>query len=67
MAGPVPAPALVPEPLVPPLALGIFIACAAGGAALANCAVLAALLKRSRNGKPIVKTDTFQVLKSKYK
>ncbi|CAH2102708.1 unnamed protein product [Euphydryas editha] len=39
-----------PEPLFPPLALAIYIACVAGAGALANCALLAALLKRSRNG-----------------
>ncbi|XP_050362198.1 uncharacterized protein LOC126781310 [Nymphalis io] len=38
------------EPLFPPLVLAIYIACVAGAGALANCAVLAALLKRSRNG-----------------
>lgn len=53
MAEPTPAPALGPDPLMPPLALAVFMACVAGGAALANCTVLAALLKRSRNGKSI--------------
>ncbi|XP_063839316.1 uncharacterized protein LOC135088403 [Ostrinia nubilalis] len=37
-------------PLVPPLAVAIYVACVAGAGALANCSVLAALLKSSRNG-----------------
>ncbi|XP_023945760.2 uncharacterized protein LOC112051385 [Bicyclus anynana] len=37
-------------PLLPPLVLAIFIACIAGAGALLNCALIAALLKRSRNG-----------------
>ncbi|CAH2238944.1 jg19268 [Pararge aegeria aegeria] len=41
---------LVPGPLFPPLVLAIFIVCIAGAGALVNCALLAALLKRSRNG-----------------
>ncbi|CAG4979307.1 unnamed protein product [Parnassius apollo] len=38
------------QPLVPPLALAVCIACVAGAGALANCALLAGLFKRSRNG-----------------
>ncbi|KAM3967582.1 uncharacterized protein ACR2FA_011064 [Aphomia sociella] len=38
------------EPLVPPLILAVYIACVAGAGALANCSVLAALLKSARNG-----------------
>ncbi|XP_063616169.1 visual pigment-like receptor peropsin [Cydia splendana] len=37
-------------PLFPPLALAAGLACGAGAAALANCAVLSALLARSING-----------------
>ncbi|XP_034834314.2 bombesin receptor subtype-3-like [Maniola hyperantus] len=37
-------------PLFPPLVVAIYIACVAGAGVLANCALLAALLKRSRNG-----------------
>ncbi|CAG9581269.1 unnamed protein product [Danaus chrysippus] len=39
-----------PEPLFPPLILAIYIACVSGAGALANCALLAALFKRTRNG-----------------
>uniref|UniRef100_A0A2A4K705 G-protein coupled receptors family 1 profile domain-containing protein n=1 Tax=Heliothis virescens TaxID=7102 RepID=A0A2A4K705_HELVI len=38
------------EPLLPPLALAAYVACVAGAAALANCSVLAALIKTSRSG-----------------
>lgn len=38
-------------PLLPPLALAVCVACIAGAALLADCALLAALLKRSTNGK----------------
>ncbi|XP_068626907.1 uncharacterized protein [Battus philenor] len=37
-------------PLLPPFVLAVCIACVAGAGALANCALLAALLKSSRNG-----------------
>ncbi|XP_049880825.1 uncharacterized protein LOC126377172 [Pectinophora gossypiella] len=39
-----------PPPTVAPFALAACVACVAGAAALADCAVLAALLKRSRTG-----------------
>ncbi|KAG6452388.1 hypothetical protein O3G_MSEX007617 [Manduca sexta] len=38
------------EPLVPPLALAAYIACVAGAGAIANCSVIAALLKSSKHG-----------------
>lgn len=50
-AMPEPELALAPEPLFSPLLLAAYIACVAGAGALANCALLAALLRRSRNGK----------------
>ncbi|KAJ2947772.1 hypothetical protein O0L34_g9552 [Tuta absoluta] len=44
-------PQLPIEPLAPPLAIAAFITCVAGAAALADCAIIAALLKqRLRNG-----------------
>lgn len=39
------------SPLAPPLAVAVYLACIAGAGALANCSVLASLLKASRNGK----------------
>ncbi|CAK1544621.1 unnamed protein product [Leptosia nina] len=38
------------SPLFPPFALGIFIASVAGAAALVNCALVAVLIKRIKNG-----------------
>ncbi|KAI5635747.1 7 transmembrane receptor (rhodopsin family) domain-containing protein [Phthorimaea operculella] len=44
-------PQLPAEPVAPPLAIAAFIACVAGAAALAHCAIIAALLKqRLTNG-----------------
>ncbi|CAG4965289.1 unnamed protein product [Colias eurytheme] len=37
-------------PLFPPLVLAIFIACVAGAASLANCALIAAIIRRAKNG-----------------
>lgn len=37
-------------PLFPPLAVAIYIGCVAGAGALANCALLAALIKSSKDG-----------------
>ncbi|CAF4790430.1 unnamed protein product [Pieris macdunnoughi] len=39
-----------PAPLFSPLVLVIFIACVAGAAALLQCALVAAIIKRTRNG-----------------
>ncbi|KAL4716052.1 hypothetical protein ACJJTC_002817 [Scirpophaga incertulas] len=45
-----PEPALLPEPLIPSLALIACIACVVGAGALTNCSVLATLVKNYRNG-----------------
>ncbi|RVE49346.1 hypothetical protein evm_005961 [Chilo suppressalis] len=47
-----PQPALenAPDPLLPPLAVAIWIACVAGTGILTNFSVIAALLKSSKNG-----------------
>lgn len=44
------APVRALAPLLPPFALGAGLACVAGAAALANCALLSALLGRTMNG-----------------
>ncbi|XP_053618532.1 uncharacterized protein LOC128679980 [Plodia interpunctella] len=45
-----PAPASNLEPLVPMLALAVYVACVGGTGALVNCTLLATLFKSARNG-----------------